>query len=234
MTSLVVTELGTKENPHQILPPKKDRIKGQYYINKKGKLRSWNGKILIDNEYYANYMKTRYHNDPKIYRKKARDKYQNYDIIRKNEYLEKGKAWRQNNKEKIKEYNKEHYKNRTFEERIHDIVRNKYNDKRVKGGRIKCNLTEEYILKLWEKQNGLCALSGKKMNTEVGSMNIISIDRIDSKNGNYVEGEIQLVCYIVNIMKMHFPQEEFIRWCENIALYSGSYVLSKNKEKKKK
>ena len=34
MSSLVVAELGTKENPHTILPPIKDRIKGNYYIYK--------------------------------------------------------------------------------------------------------------------------------------------------------------------------------------------------------
>ncbi len=225
MISLVVANLGTKENPYPILPPKKDRIKGQYYINKKGKLRSWNGKTLIDNEYYANYMKNRYHNDQKIYRKKARDKYQNYDTIRRKEVLEQQKAWRQNNEEKIKEYNKEYYKNRNFEQRIHDIVRNKYNDTRVKCGRIKCDLTEEYILKLWEKQNGICALSGEKMNWEVNSMNILSIDRIDSINGNYIEGEIQLVIWSVNKMKQDLTEDIFIEMCEKIALYKGSFEL---------
>ena len=34
MASLVTAELGTKENPHTILPPIKDRIIGHYYIYK--------------------------------------------------------------------------------------------------------------------------------------------------------------------------------------------------------
>ena len=32
MASLVTAELGTKDNPHPITPPVKDRIIGHYYI----------------------------------------------------------------------------------------------------------------------------------------------------------------------------------------------------------
>ena len=74
----------------------------------------------------------------------------------------------------------------------------------------------------WEKQKGICAISGQKMSWNMkkkdtkqkwGCNKCLSIDRIDSINGNYVEGEIQLVCTIVNIMKNQYPQEIFIKWC---------------------
>ena len=52
MTSIVSYELGTKENPHPILPKKTtDRIPGHYYINKKGELRYWNGTSIRNKEY---------------------------------------------------------------------------------------------------------------------------------------------------------------------------------------
>ena len=47
----------------------------------------------------------------------------------------------------------------------------------------------------------------------------ISIDRIDSNLG-YVKGNIQLVCYVVNIMKNNFSMNEFIAFCEKILNYN--------------
>lgn len=115
--------------------------------------------------------------------------------------------------------------NRTLEQFIHELVLAKYHDIRVKSGRLKCNITNEQIMQLWEKQKGICALSGEKMNWEKGSDKMLSIDRIDSINGNYVEGEIQLICYRVNMMKQQLSDEIFIEWSEKIALYRGSLEL---------
>ena len=58
------------------------------------------------------------------------------------------------------------------------------------------------------------------MNWLSGNDNLLSIDRIDSINGNYVEGEIQLICYRVNIMKQQLGDKIFIEWCEKIATYN--------------
>ena len=49
MSLLVTVEFGTKENPHQITPPKKDRIKNNYYIFK-NEVRYWDGHNLINKE----------------------------------------------------------------------------------------------------------------------------------------------------------------------------------------
>ena len=115
--------------------------------------------------------------------------------------------------------------NYSLEQVIHELVVSKNSDVRVTSGRIKCNITDEIIMRLWKKQKGICALSGVKMNWTFGSSYKISIDRIDSVNGNYVEGEIQLVCAVVNTMKFDLDQEVFIKMCENVALYSGSFKL---------
>jgi len=123
------------------------------------------------------------------------------------------------------DWHKEYRKNRPLEKVIHDLVKSKYSDSRVKSGRIKCNITDEQIMQLWVKQKGICALSGEKMNWETKSDYLVSIDRIDSINGNYVDGEIQLVCVLVNLMKLQLSDETLIEWSEKIALYRGSLEL---------
>ena len=106
--------------------------------------------------------------------------------------------------------------NRTLEQFVEDLVLAKKHDSRVRSGRIKCTITDEIIMRLWEKQKGICALSGEKMNWKKGSDHMLSIDRIDSINGNYVEGEIQLLCYRVNIMKQQLGDEMLKWWCTRV------------------
>lgn len=82
------------------------------------------------------------------------------------------------------------------------------------------NIDIQYVLDLYEKQNGLCNISGIKMTYDYGSKSTnISIDRIDSNFG-YIKGNVQLVCYIANIMKNNFSINEFISICEKIVNYS--------------
>lgn len=82
------------------------------------------------------------------------------------------------------------------------------------------NLDIQYLLDMYESQKGLCAISGVKMTYEHNAKTTnISIDRIDSKIG-YVKGNINLVCYIVNIMKQSFTKKDFIDFCEKIVDYN--------------
>ena len=77
------------------------------------------------------------------------------------------------------------------------------------------HLTLDFLLKVYESQNGLCALTGVPMTWETLSGKVatnISIDRVDSTIG-YEEQNIQLVCRIVNIMKNNLSLNEFIGWC---------------------
>lgn len=80
------------------------------------------------------------------------------------------------------------------------------------------NLSLDYLLTLYELQKGLCAISGVEMTYICGQGNIdtnISIDRINSALG-YEEGNIQLVCRRVNMMKMDKDQEDLKNWCRQI------------------
>lgn len=92
----------------------------------------------------------------------------------------------------------------------------------AKRRNIDFQISKEYLLELFEKQDGLCAISKLPMaidrykNKEVRKTGRIphspSIDRIDPKIG-YVEGNVQFVLAQVNYGKSDFSQQEFIDMC---------------------
>lgn len=78
------------------------------------------------------------------------------------------------------------------------------------------------MVSLYEKQRGLCAISGVEMtyNQNGGKCpSNISIDRIDSSRG-YDLDNVQLVCALVNTMKMQYSKEELLKWCKAIVEYN--------------
>ena len=78
------------------------------------------------------------------------------------------------------------------------------------------DLTLDYIMYLWEKQSGKCALTGMQMTYKFyeGRVNSnVSIDRIDSTKG-YSKDNVQLVCMAANQMKNDLSMTEFIEMCE--------------------
>lgn len=81
------------------------------------------------------------------------------------------------------------------------------------------DLSLDFLLSLYEKQKGLCAISGLPMTHISGqgkqAFNI-SIDRIDSSR-NYEEDNVQLVCCALNIMKSDFIEQDFIKICKAVA-----------------
>lgn len=82
------------------------------------------------------------------------------------------------------------------------------------------NLDIQYLLDMYEKQKGLCNISGIKMTHIYGSVSTnISIDRIDNNLG-YIKGNVQLVCYIANIMKNKFSMSELILFCKEIVNFN--------------
>jgi hypothetical protein len=82
------------------------------------------------------------------------------------------------------------------------------------------NIDIQYLIDLYESQNGLCNISGVKMTYDHGKKATnISIDRINNNIG-YVKGNIQLTCYIANIMKSTFSIIDFMDFCEKIVNYN--------------
>jgi len=79
-------------------------------------------------------------------------------------------------------------------------------------------LTVSFLKDLYDKQEGLCAVSGVPMTYVCGQGNVdtnISVDRINSGIG-YEEDNIQLVCRRVNMMKMDKDIDDLLFWCKSI------------------
>lgn len=82
-----------------------------------------------------------------------------------------------------------------------------------------------YLMELWDKQRGLCAITGVPMtwgSTDKSDMRkgkglgrAVSIDRINNAQ-TYRKGNIQLVCAQVNYMRSSLSIEDFVAWCEMV------------------
>lgn len=101
-------------------------------------------------------------------------------------------------------------KNSTLTETIKGILRGiEKSKKRTNKG---FELTLEFLLDLWSKQGGMCALTGIQMTHTKGKgthyFSNLSVDRIDSNLG-YIKNNVQLVCMWSNGAKGTFTMEEF-------------------------
>jgi len=81
--------------------------------------------------------------------------------------------------------------------------------------RHECLIDINYLCNLWDKQNGLCAITGWQMTMRLADGVVstnASVDRINSEIG-YVAGNVQLVCRCVNVAKHDLTMNEFIMLC---------------------
>lgn len=80
-----------------------------------------------------------------------------------------------------------------------------------------CSITKKDILALWERQKGICALTGQPMDYTASKRahNRPSIDRIDNTKG-YHQDNVRLVWHLANLAKNVFTDEQLIRFCEHI------------------
>ena len=107
---------------------------------------------------------------------------------------------------------------------IKKIYKDMYHNAEKRAKELKIELTIEDIHELYNKQKGLCAISGLQMTHEtyafkdkehiINRLNI-SIDRINSSLG-YTKDNVQLLAAIVNRMKTDLPDSEFIKICSII------------------
>ena len=121
----------------------------------------------------------------------------------KKEYIQSvGKKWRETQRQKI---------HGNFELYFKRLV------KRVK------TLSVEDCLELYERQNGLCAISGVSFTCIVGELGEhpktnASLDRIihGENGGQYTKDNVRLVCAIVNYMRLNQSDEELLWWSRQI------------------
>lgn len=80
----------------------------------------------------------------------------------------------------------------------------------------------QYLKNLWEKQKGICPISGQKLilrehNDKISLLsNHASLDRIDNDKG-YIKGNVRFVAVIANFARNCFTDEQLIEFCKNVA-----------------
>ena len=76
--------------------------------------------------------------------------------------------------------------------------------------KMKCNLTKEFLISLWESQKGKCSYTGITLHLPTykheKSPRKASLDRIDSSKG-YEQGNVEYVCVFVNLGKNGYSRE---------------------------
>ena len=97
----------------------------------------------------------------------------------------------------------------------------------AKERNIEFNTTIEYVWNLFIKQEGVCALTGQKLQfaTRIYTDQTASLDRIDSNKG-YIENNLQWVHKDLNKMKLNKSDEEFIEICKMVVMYRGGSKCS--------
>lgn len=102
---------------------------------------------------------------------------------------------------------------------------------RARRDNISCSLTIEDLQLQWDKQKGICSLSGIELTTyKTGKQRTqknchnASVDRVDSKKG-YEVGNIEWIHKKLQEMKLDKDKKEFIRDCKEVAEYASSVCV---------
>lgn len=103
---------------------------------------------------------------------------------------------------------------------------------RKRQDEFRCKHFDEHdLIKILEKQNYKCALTGVELTCNVRLnedatkkrsvfRTNVSIDRIDNKKG-YTLDNVHLVCYVVNVARHDCTIEEYIDWCKKVTEYNN-------------
>jgi 5-methylcytosine-specific restriction endonuclease McrA len=78
------------------------------------------------------------------------------------------------------------------------------------------NITNDDMLSLWVKQQGLCVYTKLPLQIEPNQLATVSLDRIDSSRG-YEPDNVQLVCSVINVMKTSMSEREFVTMCSLVS-----------------
>lgn len=127
----------------------------------------------------------------------------------------------------------EKFKDRTPLEKIFYYLLNNAlsTSRRTKTNRINKEDIDELVqicVKLYNKQNGICALRGIPLTipdyrlsySDFYRANCISIDRIDSKI-SYIESNIEIVHKDANFSKQDYSKEYYLQICKEVVAYNA-------------
>ena len=86
------------------------------------------------------------------------------------------------------------------------------------------DIDTDYVMSVWLKQKGRCALTGWELEYERGGSwhgfknpKGATMDRIDNSKG-YVRGNVQLTCGLANLTRGKMTLKEFRELCKAVAL----------------
>ena len=90
------------------------------------------------------------------------------------------------------------------------------------------SISYDFVLDLWERQNGSCCLTGIPFELRTGgncgykrfNPYSASLDRIDNGKG-YTADNVRLVCTAINLAINEFGLEQFEKLCKNFVNYRG-------------
>lgn len=133
-------------------------------------------------------------------------------------------VWKSKNQDKVRLYRKNHYaKKRTSLEKV---IKQLYWSVRSRCKKLRFNLSSQYLLRLFRKQKGLCALSGiplshgGKSGRGYAKPFTLSLDRIFPKRG-YVKGNVRFLGLWINVMRYSRSDSDLINVCKLIAKHNG-------------
>ena len=82
---------------------------------------------------------------------------------------------------------------------------------------VECDINVDYLMKLYEQQDGKCAATGLRMVASFKNLKAISIDRIDNLHG-HAKGNVRLVCQWVNLARKDHTIAEFDALLDELSL----------------
>ena len=126
------------------------------------------------------------------------------------------KAWADRNKEKLQQWRLENKEQLLEKHRERNKKSPRYafsSTLALARKRIETTINQDYLMALYDQQEGLCALSGIRMTWATGKTapTSISMDRIDQQQG-YVEGNVRLVCTAVNAFRGIMNDQEMLKF----------------------
>lgn len=141
------------------------------------------------------------------------------------------KAWTDRNKEKLQQWrfeNKEQLLEK-HRERNKKSPRYAFSSTLAQARkRAETTINQDYLMALYDQQEGLCALSGIRMTWATGKTapTSISMDRIDQQQG-YVEGNVRLICMAFNAFRGSMNDQEMLKFANALVQNMKSKQVAK-------
>jgi hypothetical protein len=145
------------------------------------------------------------------------------------------RAWAEKNKEKLDRWRKDNKEMLLEKHRQRNKKSPRYAfTSTLAQARKRCDVTidQDYLMALYDMQEGLCALSGIRMTWATGRQEptSISMDRIDQSIG-YVDGNVRLVCVAVNAFRGIMTDDGLLKFANALVRNMTACKIAKEKIK---